>query len=78
MPDPTDVARIAAGELLPCPRCGGTATVWNAFPQFEEGWCIAFDHGPECHDRGWEGYCYATEADAVAACNVRHHLGEKP
>ncbi len=54
-----------------CPFCGGAASVWHAFPQFDQGWCVAVEHGRECHDRGWEGYCYSTEAEAIAAWNTR-------
>ncbi len=60
-----------SGVLKRCPFCGGAALVWHAFPAFDEGWCIAVEHGRECHDRGWEGYCYSTEAEATSAWNTR-------
>jgi hypothetical protein len=60
--------------LLPCPFCGGSATVYEAFPASEYPWHVAIEHGPDCPDLLWDGVVYATKAKAIAAWNRRTEL----
>lgn len=58
-------------QIKPCPFCGGEGSAHNAFPLFDDPWIIAIAHGDDCPIMGWEGYCYPTKAEAVAAWNRR-------
>lgn len=69
---------MSEAELLPCPFCGGMASVEHVDKVWEVG-CDHFDvdpSGKDCCGSGI-GSSYATKREAIKAWNTRTHSTDR-